>query len=146
MSRSPSAARRQDLPGGVAGRVRDRLGRYRADLYRGRGPGISEAEWLRNTSLRPAVAGVPTAVSREELHLRTLRARGQHAEAAAEAGWAAAQFAAGASAAAPAAAGPAPMAGGAAPGWLARAAAWLAAGWLWARRRRARPGRGRTGR
>ena len=57
MSTDTSAVGRcQELPGGVAGHVLERLGRYRADLYGGRGPGISEAEWLRNTSLRPAVA------------------------------------------------------------------------------------------
>jgi len=73
--------------------VQDILIEYRAKLYAGRGPGISEDEWRANTSLRPTVGGVPTAVSREELHLQTLRARGQAEEAAAEAAWAGSQFA-----------------------------------------------------
>ncbi len=50
-----------------------RLEEYRRDLYGGRGPGISEDEWLRNTSLRATVGEVPTAASREELHLRRRR-------------------------------------------------------------------------
>ncbi len=142
MSTGASAAtRRHDLPDGPAGQVQERLARYRADLYAGRGPGISEAEWLRNTSLRPAVAGVPTAVSREELHLRTLRARGQQAQAAAEAGWAATQFAAGQVT-------PRPVrAGGDTPGRLARSLGWLAVGWLWTRGlRQARPRQASEGR
>lgn len=72
--------------------VRERLDTYRRDLYRGRGSGISEEEWLRNTSLRGSVAGIPTAASRENLHLRTLRIRGELREHDAEATWAAAQF------------------------------------------------------
>lgn len=72
--------------------VQARLKAYRRDLYGGRGPGISEREWLHNTSLRASVGGVPTAVSREELHLRTLRIRGQHTDASAELAWANNQF------------------------------------------------------
>lgn len=78
--------------GDPADTVQAALARFRDDLYGGRGPGISEAEWLANTSLRPSVAGVPTAVSREELHLRTLRARGEEDAALREARWAAGQF------------------------------------------------------
>jgi hypothetical protein len=76
----------------VAQTVHEQLATYRRDLYQGRGRGITE-EWLRNTSLRPRVGGIPTAASREELHLRTMRARGELAASAEEATWAAAQFA-----------------------------------------------------
>lgn len=72
--------------------MRELLDNYRRDLYRGRGPGISEQEWLHNSSLRGSVAGVPTAISREELHLRTLRVRGELDQYDAEAAWAAAQL------------------------------------------------------
>jgi len=77
----------------VAASVQDRLAAYRRDLYQGRGPGITEEERLANTSLRADVGGVPTAASREELHLRTMLVRGRRGTAAQEAAWAAAQFA-----------------------------------------------------
>lgn len=77
----------------AADRVQTRLGEYRQNLYGGRGPGISEEEWLLNTSLRPCIGGVPTAASREELHLRTLRIRGQQVQAQLESTWARAQHA-----------------------------------------------------
>jgi len=72
--------------------VQRRLAAFRRNLYGGRGPGIPEAERLRNTSLRPEIAGVPTAALREEVHLRTLRARGQEAQAELQGAWAAVQF------------------------------------------------------
>ena len=68
------------------------LAEFRRELYGGRGPGIGEEEWLRSTRDRPTVAGVPPAVSREQIHLRTLQARGERASARIEADWAAAQF------------------------------------------------------
>lgn len=68
------------------------LASLREGLYAGRGPGIGEAELRRNTSLRPEIAGVPTARRREELHLRTLARRGEVDEAVEEGVWAAAQF------------------------------------------------------
>jgi hypothetical protein len=77
----------------TASTVQARLAAYRRDLYGGRGPGISEQDRLHNTSLRASVGGVPTAVSREELHLRTMRIRGQQTEASAELTWASSQFA-----------------------------------------------------
>lgn len=83
----------EDRSAAMARAVQDVLIEYRAELYAGRGPGITQQEWRANTSLRPTVGGLPTAASREELHLRTLRARGQVDEAAAQAGWAGAQFA-----------------------------------------------------
>ena len=72
--------------------VQRRLAAFRQDLYGGRGPGIPEAQRLRNTSLRPEIAGVPTAALREEVHLRTLRARGDGAQAELQGAWAAVQF------------------------------------------------------
>jgi hypothetical protein len=72
--------------------VQARLDGYREGLYDGRGPGISERERLRNTSLRAVIGGIPTATRREALHLRTMRARGRTADADAETAWAAAQF------------------------------------------------------
>lgn len=72
--------------------IQTRLAAYRHDLYGGRGPGIPEAQRLRNTSLRPEIAGAPTAALREEVHLRTLRARGEEAQAELQGAWAAVQF------------------------------------------------------
>ncbi|HYZ36666.1 MAG TPA: hypothetical protein VE673_08060 [Pseudonocardiaceae bacterium] len=57
--------------------VQQRLTEFRRDLYGGRGPGITPAEWRAATRERPTVAGIPTAASREVVHLQTLRARGQ---------------------------------------------------------------------
>ena len=68
------------------------LAGYRHDLYGGRGPGIPEEARLRNTSLRPEIAGVPTGALREEVHLRALRARGEGHQAELQRDWAAAQF------------------------------------------------------
>lgn len=78
-------------PSSIADEVQQALSDYRQSLYGGRGPGISEEERLANTSLRPTVAGIPTATSREDLHLRTAGARGEGAQVAGEP-LAAAQF------------------------------------------------------
>jgi hypothetical protein len=72
--------------------VQDRLAEFRRDLYGGRGPGIPDEERLRRTSLRPEIAGLPTAALREEVHLRTLRARGERVRADLQGAWAAVQF------------------------------------------------------
>ena len=137
-ARIDSPGREDGRADAVVGSVQQTLARYRSDLCGGRGPGISRADWLANTSLRPTVGGVPTATSREELHLRTLRARGEPARAAAEAVWAAAQFHPGAGTAGD------PRARSAAAGsggptrhaWQVFAAAgWLAAVWSWSRGR-----------
>lgn len=72
--------------------VQQRLAEFRRDLYGGRGPGITEAEWRRATRERPTVAGVPTALSREAVHLQTLRARGELTDLHIEDQWARAQF------------------------------------------------------
>ncbi|MCO5973956.1 hypothetical protein NDW01_36760 [Actinoallomurus sp. WRP6H-15] len=76
--------------------VQERIDAFRRNLRGGRGPGVSEEEWLRNSTLRGTVGGVPTAVLREDLRLRTLRIRGERPERLeAEAEWATAQFRAG---------------------------------------------------
>ena len=72
--------------------VQQRLAEFRRDLYGGRGPGISTAQWRRATRERPTVAGIPTAVSREAVHLQTLQARGQLSDLEIETQWAHAQF------------------------------------------------------
>jgi hypothetical protein len=72
--------------------VQQRLAEFRRDLYGGRGPGISTLEWRRATRERPTVAGIPTALSREAVHLQTLQARGQLIDLEIESQWAQAQF------------------------------------------------------
>jgi hypothetical protein len=72
--------------------AQQRLAEFRRDLYGGRGPGISEAEWRRATRERPTVAGVPPAVSREAVYLQTLRACGELGDLRIEKEWAQAQF------------------------------------------------------
>jgi hypothetical protein len=82
-------------PGGAATDhelVQQRLAEFRRDLYGGRGPRISEAEWRQATRERPLVAGVPPAVSREVVHLQTLRARGELTDLRIETEWAQTQF------------------------------------------------------
>ncbi len=64
----------------------------REGIYLGRGKGISKAAWRRNTSLRSAIGGVPTATLRERAHLATTRARSARASAEMEGAWAAEQF------------------------------------------------------
>lgn len=129
MTCSPAPAQ-PDRPGDSPHVVSAALARLRSDLYGGRGPGISEADRLANTSLRPTIAGVPTAASREQLHLRTLRARGEFDTATSEARWAAAQFSA------PNDTIPAGATG--VTHQLAGPAAWLAAAALWLHGRRRR--------
>ena len=72
--------------------VQQRLAQFRRDLYGGRGPGISTAQWRTATRERPTVAGIPTAASREAVHLQTLQARGQLTDLEIETPWAQAQF------------------------------------------------------
>ena len=80
------------MTGEIGDAVRALLTQYRRTLYDGRGPGIDERAWLENTSLRARVGGVPAAVSRMRLHLRTLRMRGEIAQADLQERWAAEQF------------------------------------------------------
>ena len=72
--------------------VQQRLAEFRRDLYGGRGPGISTAQWRAATRERPTVAGIPTVASREAVHLQTLQARGQLSDLEIETQWARAQF------------------------------------------------------
>jgi hypothetical protein len=72
--------------------VHQRLAEFRQDLYGGRGPGISTAQWRAATRKRPTVAGIPTVISREAVHLQTLQARGQLSDLEIEPQWARAQF------------------------------------------------------
>lgn len=72
--------------------VGQQLGEFRRELCRGRGPGIGKDERISHTRNRPAVGGVPPVVSREQNHLQTLQARGEHSSARLEADWAATQF------------------------------------------------------
>lgn len=150
------AARRTGPAGRRSHNVRQMLKSCRAGLYGRRGLRISGPDWVRNTSLRSGVAGVPTAASREDLHPRTLRARGRHGDATAEAAWAAAQSAL------PGAIGasgdsrvrwgaPAlvrPIGRPRKETWpSAQVLGWLAAAWLWIRHRSSprRPQQGRSG-
>lgn len=66
-------------PPQVRAEVEAMLARFRAELLGGRGPGASQAELDRNTTHRPTVGSQSTAVTREELHIRTMRERGADA-------------------------------------------------------------------